>query len=291
MNIVFDTNPYRFLATGKRPAEVIAIVTKIREAEMSKGIRAFVAPTVWLELFYHLGQPASRSFNDCVSAIVACYHHTRAANGTEYQLFPRAAALQVQTLFGRRDVEEDDLLRRLDAVAGEVYKDPIATVEKFADFFKTCRELVEREEVDFMNRFEKEKKKMLQDDPLRAMYLGLAQLVGHRLGMQPNTWSPQTNTELVRRVESYFPAPFHLYLEIRKRYIENPALNITTGSKRNWYWDHDMLFYISKLIPNILVTDDKAMITAAKNAGLENKVNRLEDYLSTLNIDLGQIKN
>jgi hypothetical protein len=141
-----------------------------------------------------------------------------------------------------------------------------------------------------MVRFEKAKQGVAKDDSLQLMYLGLAQMVATSIGIHPELWSATEKESFTRKVEQNFPAPFQLYLEIRKRYIENPKLDITTGSKRNWFWDNDMLFYISKNIPNVLVTDDKAMLTAAATAGLSGKTKRLEDYLRDLDLDLEELR-
>jgi hypothetical protein len=292
MEVIFDTNPYRYLASGKKPEEIKPIIARLRAAEAAHGIRAWAAPTVWLELFYHVGVPGSRDYDDCLAAVVACYLHTRAADGKDYLLAPRATMLQAHTLFGHKDEEEDRLLKTMDYIAGEINKKPNReTIEKYAEAFGRYRQFVSSQEDAFMKRFEKEKNKLLKDDPLDEMYIGLAQIVATHLGMNPGSWSSERKAELARMVKLYFPAPFQLYLEIRKRFIENPKLDITKGSKRNWYWDHDMLFYISKQNSMALVTNDKAMITAAGRAGLADKAKRLEDYLRNIGVDLAQLKN
>jgi hypothetical protein len=52
-----------------------------------------------------------------------------------------------------------------------------------------------------------------------------------------------------------------------------------------------MLFYINKRLDLTLVTDDKAMRTAAENAGLADKARRLVDYLGDIKVDLDQLRN
>ena len=291
MNVLFDTNPYRYLATGKTPQQVREVISKLRAVERARGIRAWVAPTVWLELFYHLGDPAGRNYADCLAAVVACYLHTRAPDGRQFQLAPRAVMLQAHTLFGYRDDKEDDLLKSLDAITGEICENPARdTVQKYAAELERCNAFVRSQEMAFMERFEKVKDQLLKDDTLDQMYLGLAQVVAASIGIDFRTWSVADKKQLTRKVELYFPAPFQLYLEIRKRCLENPTFDIRTGSKRNWVWDHDMLFYINPKLSMILVTDDKAMHTAAAKASLADKAMRLGDYLRMIGLDLEELR-
>jgi hypothetical protein len=291
MNVIFDTNPYRYLASGKTPEQVKAFIPKLRNAEAALEITAWVAPTVWLELFYHLGDPSGRNYADCLAAVVACYLHTRAKDGQQFRLMPRAGMLQAYVLFGHKDEKEDDLLSALDYITGELCQMPSQeTIQKYDSELGRIREFVQTQENAFMERFEKAKQGVAKDDSLQLMYLGLAQVVATSIGIHPELWSAAEKEKWTRKVELNFPAPFQLYLEIRKRYIENPKLDITTGSKRNWFWDNDMLFYISKNVPNVLVTDDKAIHIAASRAGLADKTKRLVDYLREINLDLEELR-
>ena len=56
------------------------------------------------------------------------------------------------------------------------------------------------------------------------------------------------------------------------------GFDITKGNRENWVWDFQMLLYISKSSSNILVTDDKPMNDAAKEAGVKEKILKLQDY-------------
>src|SRR5581483_3420155 len=108
MDIVFDTNPYRYLAAERSYGEILDIIQEIRQAERGKGIVAWAAPTVWLELFNHISDTSDPFHKECVGATVACYGHTRVfASGRFYRLAPRADMVTAETLFGYKDEEED----------------------------------------------------------------------------------------------------------------------------------------------------------------------------------------
>jgi hypothetical protein len=90
-----------------------------------------------------------------------------------------------------------------------------------------------------------------------------------------------TQSELDRHagfVKQHFPAPRHLSIDIIDKLINQPQFDITKNERQNWVRDYQLLFCISKLKNNILVTGDKAMLAATKFAGLEAKTMKLADY-------------
>jgi hypothetical protein len=64
MDIIFDTNPYRYLAAGRSYGQRLDLVYAIKRTERGQGIVCWAAPTVWLELFNH-GRWGYEKGGDC----------------------------------------------------------------------------------------------------------------------------------------------------------------------------------------------------------------------------------
>ena len=69
--VIFDTNAYRKLTYEKSIIEAKEIIEKLRFDEKKNNVKAFAYPFVMLELANHLSDEADKSFENCLSAIVA----------------------------------------------------------------------------------------------------------------------------------------------------------------------------------------------------------------------------
>jgi hypothetical protein len=74
--------------------------------------------------------------------------------------------------------------------------------------------------------------------------------------------------------------------EIMSKMIGNQDFNIESKRRKNWYWDYQMLFYISGEHPLVLVTDDWPMIDAATDIGLGSRVMGLREYIQLLELNV-----
>src|ERR1700683_861772 len=103
MQVIFDTNAYRLLARGKTVDEVLAKVTQMRALEAARGIRAFVSPVVWLELFTHLTDREDPHFSECRAGLKASYLHSRDQGEVRFRMMHWPFMIIAQTIFGFRD--------------------------------------------------------------------------------------------------------------------------------------------------------------------------------------------
>jgi len=299
MDVIFDTNPYRSLAAGRTYGEMLDLVRAIRQAEHRLGIIAWAAPTVRLELFDHLSGAADSQHIECMRAIAASYAHTRAFGcGRSYCLAPSADAVAAEMLFDFKDADEGEMLKALDRLAGVVYFDPDAEVvhqnsEQLQMYSTLCR----NEERGFMERlmkvvvlYKKRYKgreeiamKMRDEGALRKMYKDFALLQGARIGVDAGKLTKAKITSLTDQIAEFFPAPFELYLAIVAILVGNPELDIFKKNRRHWFWDYQMLFYVSRSTMT-LVTEDRDMKSAAVAAGIGDMVKSLKEYCSELGI-------
>jgi len=301
MDVIFDTNPYRYLAAERSYGETLDLVQKIKEAQRQKGIDSWMAPTVWLELFNHLADENDPHFAECLGATVASYAHTRIfGRGRNYRLAPRANMAAAQTLFGFSDQDENRIIQDFDQLAEIIYFEPTAEViSQHRKQLEVYRNFLRREEEGFMTRFTentaiyKERysqeqdvvKKMRAKSVLREMYRGYALREAARIDVDKSLLTEKDVEALTDQVEKFFPAPFQLYLSIVERLVQNPDLNIYKKSRRNWYWDFQMLFYISKNNSTTVVTDDGDMYKAAEAAGIGDRIKTLSKYCEELQVE------
>ena len=301
MDVIFDTNPYRYLAAGRSYGETLDLVQKIKAAQRQRAINSWMAPTVWLELFNHLEDESDPHYSECLGATVASYAYTRLfGHGRNYRLAPRADMVVAQTLFGFRDQDEDDILMSLDSFAEIIFFDPTRDViSPHIKQLEVYRNFLQYEENEFMKRFTENAaiykqrysheqdimKKMRTRGVLREMYRGYVLREAMRIGMETDLLTEKRIEELTEQMEKYFPAPFQLYLSIVARLVGNPDLDIYKRSRRNWYWDFQMLFYISAANSMTLITNDGDMFDAADAAGIGDRVKTIEKYCQELQVE------
>lgn len=299
MDVIFDTNSYRNLAVGRAYGEILDLVNAIRQSEHRRSIRAWAAPTVRLELFNYLADASDPQYLECMGATVASYAHTRAfGSGGSYCLAPGADAVAAEMLFNFKDADEGEMLKALDRLAGVVYFDPVAEViQQYSEQLQMYTNIYQNEERGFMERLrkivalyskgyggeEEIAKKMRGDGALRNMYKDFVLLQGARIGVDVRKLTKAKIVLLTDQIEEYFPAPFELYLALVARLVRNPGLNVPKKNRRNWFWDYQMLFYISRNTMT-LVTDDRDMKSAAVAAGIGDKVKSLKEYGTELGV-------
>jgi len=300
MEVIFDTNAYRRLAVGRQPREIIELFRQIRSVEETAGISTYVSPVVWLELFVHLADLTDPHLPDCMGAVIGSYLHSRRdEESMNFRLMHRADVMLAATLFGFEDAGENRILTDFDRLAGLIYDRPGPEILVAHDeYLKGLRSFAEREEQAFMARFEELKRefwekyrgekgivKKMRDTGFldRLAVFGVVK-AGVTAGVDVLKMTEVEIARCVGIIKSYFPAPSFLAMDIVTRMIGNEAFSISKDSRRNWYWDYQMLFYISTHTEKLLVTDDKAMIDAAHAAGVGDKITRLSNYLDKIGV-------
>jgi hypothetical protein len=298
MVVIFDTNAYRELFHDKSLNECIEIIENIRKRELELNIHAFISPIVWLELFVHLADFEDKAFEVCINSVCGSYLHTRShIDDLQYQIIADSDDLVAKSLFDFEKIENQQVYKHMDYIASEIYKNPCKdTIIKHREFFQKSKKAVENQELKFRNSFieifNNEFRKTLElnnNKTLLKNFIGtnnhfsqLAFVEVFKAIKYSNIDTTQLSETYINKhiefIKSYFPAPLHLGTKILKEGLFQQDFDITKKNRPNWYWDYKILFYISKLTENLLITRDKAMVEAANSAGLNEKIKNLDEY-------------
>jgi len=297
MQVIFDTNAYRQLAAGLSIGEIVELVRKVRAEEERRGITVFVSPVVWLELFVHLADPTDPHLEECLGALVASYLHSRTKNERSFQMMPWPFMVVATTVFGFKDETRDREIASMDALAGLIYENPTSeTLERYREQLTAFRDYAMAQEEAFIQRFngiqasflmkfggEKGLVKAMREptfvDQLVVFEtMRAAAIVGIEVaGMEKVEFDRYT-----QMIRDYFHAPLFLYVDIMSRMIGSKEFDMSKGSRRNWFWDFEMLFHVSRLTTVYLISKDGDIKHAAEAAGVGDKIAPLEQYLKYL---------
>lgn len=301
MQIIFDTNAYRHLTFGKSINIIHRDFAAITGAEQRMGFMVLMAPIPWLELFAHLADPHDPAFDNCLGAVIGSYIHSRLdVRDSSHKLMSRPEMLKAGSLFEYADEEENEILRSLDSLAGDIFNDPSVTVtSRHSQYLQQLRAFNKEREEDYLSFFELFQEfyhAVLKDkvgteqvrnraffDRWIDMTLRDTAAFSHR---DLSKFDPEAINGLKSKIEDYFSTPFYLALDILTMMTGNPAFRIRKNHRENWYWDYQMLFYISRIPPFILVTKDGDMTRAATAAGIESRIMGLEEYLRILQLNI-----
>ena len=297
--VIFDTNAYRELTHGKTIDETINLIETIRLKEKSKNIIAIASEIVWQELFCHLADPNDKAFDNCYSAIIASYLHCKIENTTKCRIIGDADILLTGSLFNYRDTHSESIICGFSNIIGELYQNVNwQKNDDYRNYFYSIKTATDKCENDFLNTFKDLAKQNAQRndgkrETLNALksqqlFNNFAQFIVKRgLEKAKKDINELNDDDWVRHTEfvkSYFSAALYLGIEIIHKLIGNSNFDITKNNRQNWVWDFQMLFYISKINVNLLITDDKAMLDAAKAAGVGDKAIKLDEYKSLLGL-------
>ena len=296
--VIFDTNAYRAITYKNTVSESIASIDKIRQKESLQNITAFASPIVRMELFCHLIDEKDEFFDNCHRALIGSYFHClENENNYGCRLTGDGDDLLAGSLFDHFDPDIEKKYKGFDRSIYEIINNPNwKNEERYSGYFRKIKMAAEKDEINFLKSFKaiaatyavrKEgMKEMLTVLRSEQLFNSIAEgQVFKALNMAKKNINELTPAEISKHTEfvkNYFPAPLYLSIYIMDKLISHPEFDITKKKRHNWVWDYQLLFYISKCKPNILVTDDVAMIEAAKAAGLQDKVMKLADYKSYL---------
>ena len=80
MYVIFDTNAYRSIATGKSRDDILNIVQEINQMEERKNIKSLADIIVCQELIEHLASPDDKYYSICLNALIALHEHCKVSD-------------------------------------------------------------------------------------------------------------------------------------------------------------------------------------------------------------------
>lgn len=292
--VIFDTNAYRYLVTGKSTDEIEALIGEIKLKEKAKGLETLLSPIVAQELLAHIADQNDPSYEKCLKANKALYLHN--GNPQHCNVFPSYEVLLSQMYFGlvpQKRVEHYNAVIQLSYHLSINADDEI--LSKLASNLQSIKKLVEEGEAGFIEsmfefvkafdpnatgwqifRNDKEKRQKLLKEirsdvvsvNLAAGYVFISILMLKQSGHKMNI-NEEKMLELGAQVAKAFPEPIALFKSVLENLV-NSEFNLNEKSRANYVWDIALMFSAGQnKIDNsklYFVTSDKAIIkTAVEN--------------------------
>lgn len=312
-SVIFDTNAYREITRDKDFDSCVDTINQLRYKESKQQINAFISPVVLMELFAHLADKNDPHYDNCKNASAMAYLHSKMDNSDVYRLLADPESLLVKLLFDSEISNNQDKSTYLGELAHKIFENPEEShIDNFRNSFRIICEYVKDAEQNFImqtflfivlpnNPNATDWSGLKKDEEIRTNFLAKIQtdsfiLEGAKAmvykasilaGINPASINDLENK--AKAVLNVFPAPLYLNREIMKRVAMSGCdLSSIKKNRGNWLWDIQILHNCAKnsTFDNkeaLLVTSDKDMINAAKEAGIKDKIIRLDEYLEKLN--------
>lgn len=309
--VVFDTNSYRNLVTGKTTDQVLKIIDEIKIDEAKKNIQAYGAVAVSLEMLSHLADEADFNYKDCLNGVIAMANHCFDDHHKAPRIIPHPYLHIARSFF---DTIPTEIKTRVENIGGLV-NDFKADFEKAIEHHKSKGTFVDinnwisKEEIDFSTSIvlpidgAKEeilklhptisqqhlREKLLEFintkfEPFHAMAIIYAVAITLQIQL--------TEDELRHKAFAMnleFPLSVGFYRWISYKIVHDTIDMQSKKSKIkrwNWRWDYEVSFLISEhTLDNrevILVTADTDITDILNDFGYKNKVLNISQYLDYL---------
>lgn len=314
--VIFDTNAYRYLATGKTNRQLDKVLKKIKHREQQNGIESLLNPIVAKELLAHIANRNDPSFKKCLMAIKALYYHN--GNNSNYSMIPSPELLVSKAFFQKIIDRKLETNKAFGQMVFHFAKNPnqyvfkkfqrnlnlnaqdVSSVEKaFADEMKKFLKILDPNAQDW-NAFQDDaagrQKALLEirsDNTSIQIATGFLFIVRELLVLEGKVDKKdyaQSIIDLRPVAESFikvFPEPIALYKSVMENMV-NSEFNLYEKNRTNFIWDIQMMYYVGQnSIGNlkiIFVTSDKAMIENALSTNPRNVVLTFDEYMEYLGL-------
>lgn len=306
-NFIFDTNAYRSLVGSKNENETRVYFTDLVSKEKKKNHVTILSPVVFFELMSHLADETDKNYSICHKSLIGAYIHCMGIDGNPRILLDFEAHL-AELLYDFKYTEAYELANKWAKILCGIYVDKtgsflIDNIQVFKDvmtfisteetrFIKNMKENVitpifdsiKEDKETFINSF----KSFVEKGELKriiafSQFVKTVNIIGKDL-KDINNDEQKSKTDYI---ENNFGTPISLYTNLILTVVDsNGQLNIEKNKRPNLIWDFQVSFCAGRHevngSPITLVTDDIAIIKAAKDAGCSDSVLKLEDYLKLL---------
>jgi hypothetical protein len=314
--VIFDTNAYRYLVTGKKNKAVDALMKKVNHREKQNGIESLLNPIVAKELLAHIANKKDSSYSKCLLAIKALYFHS--GNKSDYSMIPTPELLISKSFFNKVITRRVETNKAFGQMVFHFAKNPNKYVEtKFQHKLNLNAQDVKNVEQGFAEEMEKflgiidpnrNGWKVFENDPIgrkkalenvRQKETSISIALGYLFitrgllvleGQLEEKNQDELMVELRPMAEDFikiFPEPIALYKSVMENMI-NSNFNLFEKSRTNFIWDIQMMFYVGQnSVQNskmIFVTSDKAMIKSALGTNTNNIILSFNEYMEYLGL-------
>jgi hypothetical protein len=310
--VVFDTNSYRQLVTGKSTPDCISYIKNIILAEDKQKIKAYGSVIVGLEMLGNLTEGDDGiNFKDCLNGVITMGYHCEDIIKHTQRIIPHAYLLITNSFFSSVPQDLEKLVLNIGGVINDFKDDfnkaytyhknkTFSDVKNYIDneensFSNIIIDLIEGLTKDILSQHPTIHKKDLRNKLLNYIMNGTFEsiialviilMTASRLQIKlPESESQNMALSLIKE----FPLSVGFYKWICNKIVADTIdmRSKTSQEKRwNWSWDYHISFIISKSkLDNrevILVTSDGDLRKILIHFGFSHKIMTISEYLTFL---------
>ena len=303
LHVIFDSNAYRQLSDAR--------FQQLRMLEGAKAVGAFASFWTIAELLGHLASTEDPSYRSATAATrrLAVHCSTPGGERPQFNLLADSEDHLCHALFGKtipnREEQTKIYTSLVHRVAASVSPTDLEELRpSFAELAKKLAETERRFVTDMWSHVvkgldpEAKSWRPSDDNPDRRKRLlarinssdGLRQAASMLVIKAANEVGIMLDQRLLEEKVAFllsgYEPPLRLYNSILKRIILD-GCDVSKPGRPNWIWDIQMAFSTSPRarlagVPVWLITDDKAILEAAREGGARHLVHRLSEYLTLL---------
>jgi hypothetical protein len=284
MFVIFDTNIYRHIGWN--------CFNELMECESKHSIVGLCNPYTAAELLVHLANPKDKDFYKCWSAIrrlvQRCSHSYNESMAMRF--LPDAQSQRCNILFGEMPDSVDKQAHHdgwlLSKIAEAKSLDDLQIYQSQINEVAKRHKQAEKDFQNAVNETKKDLKTLDEQVVKRSRFAFLVDDAATCLGM---TLSSSDRQKLIDFAMKAFAIPMEFaFSSIYKKIVD--GANFSKSKNVNSLEDFQILFSVSSEAnkdgtPVCLVTNEKQIITAAKNCGSPDIVRSRDEYLDFLGVD------
>lgn len=312
--IVFDTNAYRVFVNPASEEDTRLRMAHLLKLEKSRNIRALLMTDVAVELYSHLADLNDPDYNFCKNAVIAQYMHSLRDDVPGYMLnsdvhlcnlvFQQIPEFsyneQVKILYMSQflyDNSKPENLQEYTKNFNEVQKFSIQKktefvnkLKNFSDEISTRRTMIKTASpaniIKIQDELDTLKHELNSDISKIKLAKGILERAASTLKKDFKSLDENIIEEKTELIKTHFLIPIIFFRNILKSIMDSSGdFDFNDPKKGNLLWDYEMTFILNKYIEDenvIFVTNDKRFWTAVKEAGFNDSIMKVEDYLKAV---------
>ena len=315
---ILDTNAYIKLVSKRNFDEVRSFVHEIKEAESRCGYIAYIYPTVAQELLSHLldKQPICNPQYTYTKACMAIYDHCSDKELNQYRMSPFHELQIAHAYWGIDNKIVLETQKSICYILSEIEKNPnCRTIIKYRKQIEQIKKFTQEAEQEYIAGIAEIKQKILQQNsqykdwneflsdkknrdavsgyvksPGLREFLATAMIYAIAIDLHNKGYALPNKQSIDNAVKIYMQdckASIELQMELFSHW-DDPNFDFGRPDRVNTIWDLKVLSCAGHKLSNqdeiLLVTDDKKMIRAAKDAIPNCKIFTYSEYMETIGV-------
>lgn len=312
--VIFDSNAYRYLVTGKKYTEIEKLILRLKKKEEERNIESLLSSIVAKELLAHVANKKDKNFQKCMNAVKAMYLHC-GGNKENFRIVASPELLIAKSFFNyeiQSKIETSNAIGQiLYYMASNPTEHQFKQLQRNLNLNKKHVYETEKEFAYAMKDFvstnngnsngwqihpndEAKRKKILKDirseESSINIALGFLVVTLEEIRSENpelvNSISKSQLLDIAKRFTETFKEPIILFKQVMENLV-NSEFNLFENSRANFIWDIHLMFNVGDNRLNdgstlYFVTSDKAMIKAAEKGNGKLNVLTFEEYMDYL---------